>query len=222
MMTQAAFCHVLCLWYLGMHAGAEVFMGLAPFCLHSTVVVPYMQAALETSLGCASAPGDAVESNILSCYLSLSPVLCDKTFMGDTTHIYLPQRRSPHSTETTKVQLGEARIVWDVRRRVSEKLLIGGDCCISRAHPSVSDSSLTLGTWSTLHSQQTEQDGMSFPGDSGLHLSQAAGLVSGSLQLDLHSLTGRSVVNLVSFGNLLKLFTFLLKEFSHSMRFFRS
>lgn len=42
MKTQAAFCHVLCLWYLGMHAGAEVSTGLPPFCLHSTVVVPYM------------------------------------------------------------------------------------------------------------------------------------------------------------------------------------
>lgn len=90
---------------------------------------------------------------------------------------------------------------------MSEESLIGGDCC-----------SLKLGTWSTQHSLQPELGGVSFLGDSGLNLSQAAwGLCSLTAFTDRegHSEPGQ-------FWELPEAVTFLLKDFSHSMRFFQS
>lgn len=96
------------------------------------------------------------------------------------------------------------------------------DSCIAKAHPRMGDSLQKLGTWSTLHSQQTAQRTGDYASQmkplpwnlAGFWCFQAAGLVAESfcsftvwelfLQPSLFTLEGWRLVHLFNFRNFLK------------------
>lgn len=81
MVTQAAFCHVLCLWYLGMHAGAEV-------------VVPYMPGSSGGLLLAVLLPQEMLWSPIFFPVTFLHPQCCvTRLSLGrHNTHLTSPEK----------------------------------------------------------------------------------------------------------------------------------